>query len=184
MACGIGVVLTRWLGEHDEAASIIDSLMTDPSSAFPQDVAWLVAHSVLSEAISVSRARRTRPPREYRVLDPYGGRVPAMGNVTRPSVTLALATLAARAGWEEQAEQRFAEAVELHRQLGATGRLARTQLNGLASSSRGVMRIGARCAVGRGHGRCRPDRCRGCPPSNPGIGCRGCSNGSTRSAEA
>ncbi len=115
------------LGERDEATAIIDDLMTDPARAFPQDVAWLLAHSVLGEAIAVV-GTVDQAARHYRLLEPYVGRIPCLGNITRPSVTVVLGMLAARAGWNEQAEQNFSDAHQQHLHLGATGWLTRTQL--------------------------------------------------------
>jgi hypothetical protein len=53
--------------------------------------------------------------------------VPCLGNITRPSITLALAMLAARAGWNGEAERDFGDAHHQHLQLGAGVWLARTQ---------------------------------------------------------
>jgi DNA-binding SARP family transcriptional activator len=115
------------VGQREEAASIVDDLMVDPAKAFPQNLAWLFGHSVLAEAVAeVGTAEQAA--REYALLAPYAGRVPSTGHVARPSVSLALATLAAGAGWPDKAEQHFSAAHEQHERLGATGWLARTQL--------------------------------------------------------
>ncbi|MGD0593539.1 MAG: BTAD domain-containing putative transcriptional regulator [Acidimicrobiales bacterium] len=115
------------LGDRDEAVSIIDDLMSDPAKAFPENVAWLLGHSVLAEAVAAV-GTAAQAAREYPLLEPYAGRVPCLGNVARPGVSLALAGLAGRAGWRELAERHFSEAHALHLRLGATGWLARTQL--------------------------------------------------------
>jgi hypothetical protein len=115
------------LGERDEAVSIVDDLMVDPSTAFPDNVVWLLGHSVLAEAVAaVGTAEQAA--REYPLLAPYAGRVPCLGNVARPAISLSLAVLAVRAGWPERAEQHFADAHDQHHRLGATAWLARTQL--------------------------------------------------------
>jgi hypothetical protein len=114
-------------GATEEAVSIVDDLMSDPGNAFPNNVVWLLGHSVLAEAVAaVGTAEQAA--REYPLLAPYVGRVPCLSNIARPAVSLSLATLAAAAGWRESAEQHFADALEQHRRLGATGWLARTQL--------------------------------------------------------
>ncbi len=113
------------LDEPGEAVSIIDDLMVDLTNAFP-DVTWLLAHSALGEAIAaVGTAEQAAS--EFRLLAPYVGRVPCLGNITRPSITLALAMLAARAGWSEEAERNFNDAHDQHLRLGAEGWLARTR---------------------------------------------------------
>jgi hypothetical protein len=55
--------------------------------------------------------------------------VPCTGHVARPSISLALAGLAARADWHERAAQHFADSHDQHERLGATAWLARTQLD-------------------------------------------------------
>jgi len=113
-------------GERDEAVSIVDDLMAEPSTAFPENVVWLLGHSALAEAVAaVGTAEQAA--REYPLLAPYAGRVPCLGNIARPATCLWLAMLAVRAGWPERAEQHFADAHEQHLRLGATAWLARTR---------------------------------------------------------
>jgi DNA-binding SARP family transcriptional activator len=114
------------VGDRAEAGSIIDDLMAGPADAFPPDVAWLAAHSVLAEAVATAGTAE-QAAAEYRLLLPYSGRVPCLGNITRPSITLALAMLATRAGWNGEAERDFNDAHDQHLQLGAGVWLARTQ---------------------------------------------------------
>jgi hypothetical protein len=114
------------LGEKDEAVFILDELMADPEKAFPENIVWLFGHSVLAEAVAaVGTAEQAA--REYALLAPYAGRVPCTGPVARPSISLALASLAVRAGWPDKAERHFSDAHEEHRRLGATAWLARTE---------------------------------------------------------
>ena len=108
------------LGDHEEATSVVDDLMADLEKAFPQDVAWLLAHSVLGEAVAAV-GTADQAAREYRLLEPYVGRIPCLGNITRPSTTLVLAMLAARAKWNEKAEQHFNSAHQQHLRLGGYG---------------------------------------------------------------
>jgi hypothetical protein len=115
------------LGERDEAVSTLEELMTDPSTVFPENVVWLLGHSVLAEAVAVGGTAE-QAAREYPLLAPYAGRVPCLGNIARPAISLWLAMLAVRAGWPERAEQHFAAAHEQHDRLGATAWLARTRL--------------------------------------------------------
>ncbi len=113
-------------GELAEARSIIDGLMGGPADAFPPDVAWLLAHSVLAEVVALVGTDE-QAAAEYRLLVPYAGRVPCLGNITRPSITLELAMLAVRAGWDEEADRKFSDAHDQHQRLGAGAWLARTQ---------------------------------------------------------
>jgi hypothetical protein len=113
-------------GELEEAQSIIDGLMGGPADAFPPDVAWLLAHSVLAEVVALVGTDE-QAAAEYRLLVPYSGRVPCLGNITRPSITLELAMLAVRAGWDEEADRKFSDAHDQHQRLGAGAWLARTQ---------------------------------------------------------
>jgi DNA-binding SARP family transcriptional activator len=115
------------LGEREEAVSIVDGLMTDPSTAFPDNVAWLLGHSILAEAVAtVGTAEQAAS--EYPLLAPYAERVPCLGNIARPAIALSLAMLAVRAGWPGRAEQHFADAHEQHHRLGAVIWQARTEL--------------------------------------------------------
>ena len=115
------------LDEQQEARVILDGLTADASDAFPNDFTWLLGHSFLGEAVAaVGTAKQAA--REYGVLAPYAGRVPFVGPIIRPSVSLELALLAARADWPERAEEHFAEAHAQHVTLGAPGWLARTRL--------------------------------------------------------
>jgi DNA-binding SARP family transcriptional activator len=113
--------------EPEEAAAVVDALMVDPARAFPLDIVWLAAHSVLAEAVAtVGTADQAAD--EYEVLAPYAGRVPCLFNVARPGVDLWLGALAARAGRLEDAGRHLASAHQQHQQLGAPVWVARTEL--------------------------------------------------------
>ncbi len=100
--------------------------MDDPAKTSSRMSPGCSATRCLGEAVAaVGTAEQAAA--EYRLLAPYAGRIPCLGNITRPSITLVLATLAARAGRKEQAEQHFNDSSEQHLQLGAIGWLARTQ---------------------------------------------------------
>src|SRR4029077_10416118 len=83
-------------GERERAAAIVDDLMADPHGVFPENVLWLVGHSVLAEAVAAVGAP-DQAAREYDVLLPHAGRVPCLANVARPAISFWLALLAERA---------------------------------------------------------------------------------------
>jgi DNA-binding SARP family transcriptional activator len=114
-------------GELEEAAAQLETLMLDPSRAFRRNVAWLIGHSVLAEAV-VLAGTEEQAAQEYALLAPYAGRVPCLWNIARPTVSLALAGLAARSGRLGTADAHFADACREHERLGATGWLAHAQL--------------------------------------------------------
>ncbi|MGO9344734.1 MAG: ATP-binding protein [Acidimicrobiales bacterium] len=114
-------------GDHERAASIVDDLMTDREPAFPQDIAWLLGHSVLAEAVAAVGSPE-QAEREYKTLLPYAGRIPNLAMVARPAVSLWLAILAARAGWTDAASGHFSDAVHEHERIGAHVFLALTRL--------------------------------------------------------
>lgn len=122
----LALVLAR-AGEALEARRIVDSLCGDPRSVFERNVAWLLAHSVLAEAVGLV-GTPDQAAAEYEVLLPYEGRLPCLVNVARPSVDSALATLAAVAGRDDRADAHFETALDFHTRLGARGWLARTKL--------------------------------------------------------
>jgi tetratricopeptide (TPR) repeat protein len=115
------------VGEHEEARQLVDELMTDPETAFPADMIWLIGQSYLGEAVSMVGTEE-QASRVYEILAPYAGRFAALGAFFRRAVNLDLATLAARAGRRETAEQHFADAAEQHLQLDAPVWLAETYL--------------------------------------------------------
>jgi hypothetical protein len=113
-------------GDHRGAVSIVDDLMVDPTRTFPPNVAWLLGHSALAEAVAAVGTTE-QAEREYRALLPYAGRIPNLAMVARPVVSLWLALLAVRAGRPVQADDHFAAAVHEHERLGAQVFLARTR---------------------------------------------------------
>ncbi|MFZ0665424.1 MAG: BTAD domain-containing putative transcriptional regulator [Acidimicrobiales bacterium] len=114
-------------GDHKRAASIVDDLIAKRESVFPQDVAWLLGHSVLAEAVAAVGTPE-QAGLEYKMLFPYAGRIPNLAMVARPAVSLWLAMLAARAGWTEAATAHFSDAMHEHERIDAHVFLAFTQL--------------------------------------------------------
>jgi len=114
-------------GERAEARSIVDDLLADVRDPFPRDLIWLLGHVFIAE-VAAALGTSAQCEREFEALAPYSGRVPYAGNVIFAGVDLRLATLAARAGWPEEAERYFAAADALHMRLDAPIWLAETRL--------------------------------------------------------
>jgi hypothetical protein len=114
-------------GDNERAVSIVDDLMAEGESVFPQDIAWLLGHSVLAEAVA-GVGSREQAEREYKTLLPYAGRIPNLAMVARPAVSLWLAMLSARAEWTETASAHFSDALHEHERIDAHVFLARTRL--------------------------------------------------------
>ncbi|HET6811577.1 MAG TPA: AAA family ATPase [Acidimicrobiales bacterium] len=115
------------VGEHEQARRVVDDLMADPADPFPDDGLWLVGHTYLGEAVSTVGSP-AQAARQYEVLVPFAGWIPGTGTFVKRSVTLDLATLAARAGRSEIAERHFADAAAQHTRLSAPIWLAETNL--------------------------------------------------------
>lgn len=141
-------------GDQQQAAAIVGELMADPESCFARNLAWLLSHSVLAEAVACVGSRQ-HAAREYQLLAPYAGRIPSILSVARPGVNLWLALLAAHAGRPDRAERHFGAAHEQHLRIAAPLWLARTQFEwgrfllgqGSAERARGLLaeaRDGAR----------------------------------------
>ena len=114
------------LRRDEEARAALDDL-AGRFDGMPDDLLWLVGESFLAEAISrVGTAEEAE--RQYLVLLPYAGRFPTVGAMIHRSVTLDLATLAARAGRAADAEGHFADAASMHERAGAVNWLAETNL--------------------------------------------------------
>jgi hypothetical protein len=114
-------------GRGAEARLIVDELTAARESAVPVNLAWMLTHSVLAEAIAlVGTAEQAMA--EYDVLIPYEGWIPCLGIISRPSISHWLGELAARAGWGDRADSHFATSLAKHEALGAAGWVARTQL--------------------------------------------------------
>lgn len=114
-------------GRSEEARSVLAELTADIEKSIPWDLAWLVTHSLLAEAISLVGIPE-QAACEYEVLAPYEERIPSIGIISRPAVCLWLGELAVRAGWDDRAELHFARAHERHEDIGAPVWLAHTQL--------------------------------------------------------
>jgi hypothetical protein len=114
-------------GDRAVAASIVTEIMGQGEAIFPVNIAWLLGHSVLGEAVAdVGTPEQAR--REYAILEPYAGRVPCVAGVARPGINLWLAVLAARGGSDGRAESHFAAAHQQHADFGASVWMARTDL--------------------------------------------------------
>lgn len=114
-------------GRRAEAASMLADLMYDIDATVPRNISWLVTHSLLAEAIGMVGTEEQAKV-EYEILAPYEGRIPSIGIIARPAVSLWLGVLAVRAGWDDSAQQHFSAAHEQHEKLGAPLWLARTRL--------------------------------------------------------
>ena len=115
------------IGEDEEARRVVEDLMADPGDPFPDDGLWLVAQTYLGEAVSTVGSP-VQAARQYEILAPFVGWIPGTGTFVKRSVTLDLATLAARAGRSEIAERHFADAAAQHTRLSAPIWLAETNL--------------------------------------------------------
>jgi hypothetical protein len=100
-------------GELEAAAELVRQLPDDLAGLFPDDLIWLVGHSLLSSAVAVVGSP-AQAEAYYAILEPYAGRCPCNGVIVRPSIDLNLAMLSAHAGWPEKAEQHFAAASDHH----------------------------------------------------------------------
>jgi DNA-binding SARP family transcriptional activator len=115
-------------GDHRRGVSMVDELMADPEGVFAPNVAWLLGHSVLAEAVAAVGTPE-QAARQYQVLRPYAGRIPNLAMVARPAVSLWLGMLAARAGWSAPVTSaHFSDARDEHERIGARVFLARTRL--------------------------------------------------------
>lgn len=112
-------------GHADEARDVLAALPDgDP---LPWDGMWLLGHGYMAELISVLGTKE-QAEREHRTLLPYAGMIPCIGTSVRHSLTLDLATLAARAERAADAEVLFARAYGEHQALGCQYFLAETEL--------------------------------------------------------
>jgi hypothetical protein len=114
-------------GDRDRAASIVDDLMAKGEPVFPRDIAWLIGHSVLAEAVSAVGTPE-QAEREYETLLPYAGRIPNLAMVARPAVSLWLAMLVGRAERTDAASAHFSEALHEHERIEAHVFLALSRL--------------------------------------------------------
>ncbi len=82
-------------GDLERAVCIVNDLMAEGESVFPQDIAWLLGHSVLAEAVAgVGTASRQSANTRPCFHTPAG--FPIWRWLRRPAVSLWLAMLAAR----------------------------------------------------------------------------------------
>jgi tetratricopeptide (TPR) repeat protein len=114
-------------GKLADARSVITELLTRPTDPFPHDLAWLVVHTAFGMAIA-SAGSAQQAGREYEYLTPCAGRLSMAGSTIGYPVNLALAVLAARAGWPARAEEHFADARAQAERLGALSWQVRTEL--------------------------------------------------------
>ncbi len=115
-----------YVGDVDEAADVMGDLLAveDP---IPFDGMWLLAHMFLGEVVALLGTPE-QAEKQYRRLAPFTGRLGSIGTATRHSVTLELATLAARAGRPDLATEHFAAAHDQHIRMGAPFWIAETEL--------------------------------------------------------
>jgi hypothetical protein len=91
------------------------------------DIVWLLGHCALAEAVATV-GTPDQAVRQYAVLEPFEGRVPCLGSLTWPPVSLWLARLAERSGRSERAESHYADASGQVATMGASVWWARVNL--------------------------------------------------------
>ena len=126
MRAVLAMTLAR-CGQIKESRELIDELLSDIADPIPFDASWLMAHTNLAIAIHAVGSEN-QACQEYERLLPFAGRLTAVAMAIGFSVNFALALLAVRAGWPEQAERHFEDAEAQDEYLSAPVRLARTKL--------------------------------------------------------
>ena len=92
-------------GDLERAVCIVNDLMAEGESVFPQDIAWLLGHSVLAEAVADRHASRQSANTRPCFHTPAG--FPIWRWLDGAAVSLWLAMLAARAEWVDAAAAHF-----------------------------------------------------------------------------
>jgi DNA-binding SARP family transcriptional activator len=117
------------LGRHEEAREAFDSVAAAGFDALPRDANWLIAVTLLAEVCG-ALGDADRAGELHALLAPHGGRNVLVGRAAscNGSASRLLGILASVLGQWEEAEQRFAEALQMHVQMGARPWVARTEL--------------------------------------------------------
>ena len=139
-----------YVGEVDEASEVLGELLAvdDP---VPYDGMWLLAHMFVGEVVS-RIGTPEQAAKQYRRLAPFAGRLGCIGTATRHSVTLGLATLAARAGQRDLAAEHFAAAHDQHIRTNSPFGSPRQSLRGAGSSSTPGTRCGSTTGLAEDNG--------------------------------
>ena len=117
------------LGRVEPARAEFDRLADAGFGSLPRDANWLIAVTLLAEVCGVL-GDAERAGELHAMLAPHGGRNVIVGRAAscNGSASRLLGILAAVLGHWDEAEQRFAEAREMHVVMGARPWLARTEL--------------------------------------------------------
>jgi class 3 adenylate cyclase/tetratricopeptide (TPR) repeat protein len=97
------------VGREDEAKQLVDELLGAGDDVIPMDIVWLLGQCAFAVAVATV-GTPDQAIRQYGVLEPFEGRVPCIGSLTWPPVSLWLARLAERCEWPERAESHYADA--------------------------------------------------------------------------
>jgi tetratricopeptide (TPR) repeat protein len=115
------------LGAHDEARATLEAFTRDRCAALPFDEEWLVSTCLLADAADVLGAADVSAVL-YELLVPYDDHVAiSYPEVSLGAVALRLGVLAAAIGRRDDARRHFADALAMHRRIGAQRWHARTE---------------------------------------------------------
>ena len=116
-AAGYGMALHD-MGRDEEARRIVAAAAARRFTHVRRDFNWLILLAVFAElAIATESPESARVI--YEQLEPWPHLIPTVGVTTRPCVAHLLALLAAVLGRDDDAEQQFSAAAEIHRRLGS-----------------------------------------------------------------
>jgi DNA-binding SARP family transcriptional activator/tetratricopeptide (TPR) repeat protein len=117
------------LGRIEEARAVFEHVAAAGFETLPRDANWLIAVTLLAEVCG-ALGDAGRAGELYALLAPHGGRNVLVGRAAscNGAASRLLGILATVLGHWDEAERRFAEAREMHIQMGATPWLARTEL--------------------------------------------------------
>ena len=116
-AAGYGTALHD-MGRDEEARRIVAAAAARRFTHVRRDFNWLILMAVFAElAIATESPESARVI--YEQLEPWPHLIPTVGIATRPCVAHLLALLAAVLGRDDDAEQQFSAAAEIHRRLGS-----------------------------------------------------------------
>jgi DNA-binding SARP family transcriptional activator/tetratricopeptide (TPR) repeat protein len=124
--CVLVQVLSQ-TGSEDEARASLAALATDRFASLPFDEEWLISTAVLGDAAS-DLGEVEHAAVLYELLLPYAERIAiSYPEVSTGAVARNLGVLAASIGRRDDAKRHFADALALHRRIGAQTWLARTE---------------------------------------------------------
>jgi hypothetical protein len=124
--CVLAHVLAE-TGHADEARAELTALARDRFAALPFDEEWLVSATLLADTACALRAVEPAAVL-YELLAPYADRVAiSYPEISTGAVARSLGVLAALTDRPKDAARHLAEAIELHRRIGARTWLARTE---------------------------------------------------------